>query len=149
MVLFLAGGRGFTRREGLRRLKERLEKEPGCADVQYRPSRPRPRSVVATVDIELFLGEAFPRQEATVEVTWRPRGDTDIQRVHWADEAVSLGWHKDDDHEALGTTHFQIETDGELRHEPGHIDAEAPLSFLECCLQRLPETLEETRGISQ
>ena len=29
MVVLLAGGSGFTRREGLRRLKERLENVPG------------------------------------------------------------------------------------------------------------------------
>ncbi|WP_206537762.1 hypothetical protein [Natronorubrum bangense] len=144
MVLFLAGGRGFTRREGLRRIKERLEKEPGFSNVQYRPSRLRPRSIVADVDTEMFLGKGFPRKQATFEVAWRPRAGTDVQRVQWADDAVSLGWHKDDDHEDLGTTHFQIETDEELFHEPGHLEAEAPLSFLETCLQRLPAKLEET-----
>ena len=144
MVILLAGGRGFTRREGLRRLKERLEKEPGFSDVHYRPSRLRPRSVVADVDIEMFLGEKFPRQNGTLEVLWRPRTGVDIQRVHWADDAVSLGWHKDDDHEELGPTHYQLESTDELRHEPGHLEVEAPLSFLETCLHRLPEKLAET-----
>lgn len=106
MVLFLAGGRGFTRREGLRRLKERMENVPGFTAVRYEPSRLRPRSVIAAVEIELFLGAAFPRDEGKVEVQWRPRDGIDVQRVHWADEAVSLGWHKDDDHAELGTTHF-------------------------------------------
>lgn len=101
MVVVRVGGsgRGFTRREGLRRLKERLEKEPGLSAVRYRPSRLRPRSVVADVDIEVFLGTEFPRSEATLEVAWRPRTATDVQRVQWADSAVSLGWHKDDDHD--------------------------------------------------
>ena len=92
----------------------------------------------------MFVGNEFPRQQATVEVFWRPRADSDVQRVQWADDAVSLGWHKDDDHEDLGTTHFQIETDEKRVHEPGHLEAEAPLSFLETCLQRLPARLEET-----
>ncbi|WP_049929235.1 hypothetical protein [Halopiger goleimassiliensis] len=92
----------------------------------------------------MFLGNEFPREQATVEVTWRPRADTDVQRVQWVDEAVSLGWHKDDDHDELGTTHFQIETDEKRVHEPGRLEAEAPLSFLETCLQRLPAVLEET-----
>ncbi|MFP9191257.1 hypothetical protein ACLI4Q_06290 [Natrialbaceae archaeon A-CW1-1] len=39
-----------------------------------------------------------------------------------------------------------METDEELIHEPGHLEAEAPLSFLETCLQRLPETLAETNS---
>lgn len=144
MVLLLAGGRGFTRREGLRRLKERLEKEPGFSAVHYRPSRLRPRSVVADVDVEIFLSNEFPRECATFEVMWRPRSGTDVQRVQWADDTVSLGWHKDDDHEDLGTTHFQVETDESLTHEPGNLEAEAPLSFLETCLERLPARLEET-----
>ena len=92
----------------------------------------------------MFLGNRFPRQQATCEVTWRPRAGTDVQRVQWVDDAVSLGWHKDDDHEELGTTHFQIETAEESVHEPGHLEAEAPLSFLETCLQRLPAKLEDT-----
>lgn len=144
MVVFLAGGRGFTRREGLRRIKERMENVPGFANVRYDPSRIRPRSVVADVEVELFLGAAFPRDKAKVEVLWRPREGTDVQRVHWADDAVSLGWHKDDDHADLGPTHFQREYDGELVHEPAHIEVEAPLGFLEICLSRLPERLRET-----
>jgi len=144
MVLLLAGGRGFTRREGLRRIKERMENVPGFYDVRYDPSRIRPRTVVADVDVELFLGESFPRTEAKVEVLWRPREGTDVQRVHWADDVVSLGWHKDDDHSELGTTHFQLETDDESVHEPGAIEVEAPLSFLETGLERLPDKLRQT-----
>lgn len=144
MVLLLAGGRGFTRREGLRRLKERMENVPGASAVRYTPSRLRPRTVVADVTIELFLGDAFPRQEAKLEVLWRPRDGTDVQRVQWTDEVVSLGWHKDDDHADLGTTHFQLESGGESVHEPGHIEVEAPLRFLERCLERLPEVLRQT-----
>lgn len=144
MVIFLAGGRGFTRRQGLRRIKERVENVPGCDAVRYDPSRLRPRSVVADVDVETFLGTSFPRSEATLEVLWRPRAGRDVQRVHWADGTVSLGWHKDDDHPDLGTTHFQLETEDDVVHEPGNIDVEAPLSFLEYCLDRLPEKLRQT-----
>jgi len=144
MVIFLAGGRGFTRREGLRRLKERMEMVPGFKNVRYEPSRVRPRTVVADVDVEVFLGNAFPRQTARLEVLWRPQVERDIQRVHWADESVSLGWHKDGDHPDLGTTHFQMDVDDEVVHEPGAIEVEAPLSFLERCLDRLPEKLTET-----
>ena len=53
MVLLLAGGRGFPRREGLRRIKERLENAPGLSGVRYEPSRIRPRTVVADVDVVL------------------------------------------------------------------------------------------------
>lgn len=144
MVLLLAGGRGFTRREALRRLKERMENVPGASAVHYTPSRLRPRTVVADVTIEMFLGDSFPRQEAKLEVLWRPRDGTDVQRVQWTDEVVSLGWHKDDDHSDLGTTHFQLESGGESVHEPGHIEVEAPLPFLERCLERLPEELRQT-----
>lgn len=57
---------------------------------------------------------------------------------------MSLGWHKDDDHPELGTTHFQREFSGETLHEAGHIEVEAPLSFLEICLDRLPDRLRST-----
>ncbi|WP_232833731.1 hypothetical protein [Saliphagus sp. LR7] len=99
---------------------------------------------MADVDIEVFLGTEFPRSEATLEVAWRPRTATDVQRVQWADSVVSLGWHKDDDHDDLGTTHFQRDSGNQTVHEPGNLDVEAPLSFLETCLQRLPPELDET-----
>ncbi|WP_275880841.1 hypothetical protein [Haloferax volcanii] len=121
-----------------------MEKVPGFTDVRYEPSRLRPRTVVADVDVEMFLGTSFPRSAAKVEVLWRPREGTDVQRVHWADEVVNLGWHKDDDHPDLGTTHFQREVGDEVIHERGNIGVEAPLSFLEICLDRLPEELQKT-----
>jgi len=127
MVLFLLEAEDLLGVKDFGASKNDSKKEPGFSDVRYRPSRLRPRSVVADVETEIFLGEEFPRQQATFEVTWRPRADIDVQRVQWADDVVSLGWHKDDDHEELGTTHFQIETDEELTHEPGHLEAEAPL----------------------
>lgn len=121
-----------------------MKNVPGFANVRYDPSRLRPRTVVADVDIEMFLGDTFPRQEANVEVLWRPREGSDIQRVHWADDVVSLGWHKDDDHPDLGTTHFQLESGDGSVHKPGRIEVEAPLSFLEICLDRLPDELQTT-----
>jgi len=144
MVVLLAGGSGFTRREGLRRLKERLENVSGASGVRYEPSAIRPRSVLADIDVEMFLGRAFPRSDGRLEVLWRPREDTDVQRVQWSDDAVSLGWHTDDDHPDLGTTGFQLEVGAETRHKAGHIEVEAPVSFLEICLNRLPGRLAET-----
>lgn len=121
-----------------------MENVPGFDDVRYEPSRLRPRTVVADVDVEIFLGKSVPRTKARVEVLWRPREGTDVQRVHWADDVVNLGWHKDDDHPDLGTTHFQLEAGDGTVHEPGNIEGEAPLSFLEICLDRLPEELQKT-----
>lgn len=144
MVVFLAGGRGFTRREGLRRLKERIENVPGASNVRYQPSRLRPRTVVADIDIELFLGESVSRSIGKLEVLWRPREGRDVQRVHWSDDAVNFGWHKDDDHPELGTTHFQRASGDETIYEAGNIEVEAPLSFLEHCLDQLPAELRKT-----
>lgn len=143
-MVLLAGGAGYTRRQGLRRIKERLRNVPGASDVRYEPSSLRPRRVVAEVDAEMFLGRAFPRRTGRIEVLWRPREGTDVHRVQWIDRTVSLGWHKDDDHPELGTTHFQLERAGETGHEPAGIEVEAPVSFLECCLERLPERLAAT-----
>lgn len=144
MVVLFAGGSGFTRRQGLRRIKERLENVPGMSRVRYEPSSIRPRSVIADIDIEMFLGRAFPRSEGRIEVLWRPHEGTDVQRMQWIDDAVSLGWHKDDDHPDLGTTHFQLESGTETHHEEGRIEVESPVSFLEVCLDRLPDRLAET-----
>ena len=100
--------------------------------------------MIANIDVEMFLGRAFPRSDGRLEVLWRPPEDTDVQRVQWSDDAVSLGWHKDDEHPDLGTTHFQLEFGAETRHEAGHIEVEVPVSFLEICLDRLPDRLAET-----
>lgn len=143
MVVLLAG-RGFTRRQGLTRIKNRLQKERGCENVRLEPSRYRPRSVIADVNIVMFLSERFPRSEAKLEVSWRPRTERDVQRVQWADEAGSFGWHKDDDHRELGTTHFQLERQGNVHHSPAGIEVETPLSFLEASLRRIPDRLDET-----
>jgi hypothetical protein len=67
----------------------------------------------------MYPGDAFTRQTAILEVLWRPREGRDIQRVQWADDAVSLGWHKGDDDLDLGTTHFQLEASVGVVHEPG------------------------------
>jgi hypothetical protein len=94
----------------------------------------------------MFVGDLFARDTGRIEVVWRPREETDLQRVRWIDDAVSLGWHKDRDHPERGTTHFQRETDDEStpHREPAHIEVEAPLSILEICLDRRPDRIEAT-----
>ena len=64
MVLLLAGGRGFTRREGLRRIKERIENVPGFYDVRYDLSRLRPRTIV--VDSDTVLTNRWWYSQTTV-----------------------------------------------------------------------------------
>jgi hypothetical protein len=54
MGLFLAGGSGYTRRQGLRRLKERLENVPGASNIRYEPSAIKPTAVV--VDVDALVG---------------------------------------------------------------------------------------------
>ncbi|MBP1986084.1 hypothetical protein [Halolamina salifodinae] len=98
---------------------------------------------MADIAVEQFLGESFPRSEAKLKVLWRPREGRDVQRVQYADDAVSLGWHKDDDHPEPGETHYQLESDDGVRHEPANIEAEAPLSVLEICLDRLRKRLPD------
>ena len=150
MGLFLAGGSAYTRRQGLRRLKQRLENVPGASNVRDEPSAIKPTTVVVDVDIEMFLEEPFPRDTGRLEVVYRPREETDLQRVQWIDDAVGLGWHKDRAHPDLGTTQFQCETgDGATpRRDPAHIEVEAPVSFPESCLDRLPDRIRETGGWS-
>ena len=150
MGLFLAGGSAYTRRQGLRRLKQRLENVPGASNIRYEPSAIKPTTVVVDVDIEMFLEEPFPRDTGRLEVVYRPREETDLQRVQWIDDAVGLGWHKDRAHPDLGTTQFQCETgDGATpRRDPAHIEVEAPVSFPESCLDRLPDRIRETGGWS-
>ena len=144
MIVPLGGGGGVTRRAGLRRIKERLKNVSGASGVRYEPSVIRPRTVIADIDVGMFLGRAFPRGEGRIEIRWRPREGTDMRRVQWIDAEVSLGWHKDDDHSDLGTTHFQVDSGDEIGYGEGRIEVEAPLSFLETCFERLPDRLADT-----
>ena len=76
MGLFLAGGSAYTRRQGLRRLNQRLENVPGASNIRYEPSAIKPTTVVVDVDIEMFLEEPFPRDTGRLEVVYRPREET-------------------------------------------------------------------------
>lgn len=51
-MAFLGGGRGFPRYEGLLPSQKRLENVSGLNDARCEPSRLRPLTVVADVDVE-------------------------------------------------------------------------------------------------
>lgn len=53
-----------------------------------------------------ILRPCLPAERGTDRGLLHPLEGTDIQWVQWIDEAVRLGWHKDDDHSELSTTHF-------------------------------------------
>jgi hypothetical protein len=58
-MIFLAGRDRYTQRTLLRDVHDRLTNQPGCEEVRYRPSRRRPRYVIADVDPATFLSDSY------------------------------------------------------------------------------------------
>jgi hypothetical protein len=149
-MIFLAGRDRYTQRTLLRDVHDRLTNQPGCEDVRYRPSRRRPRYVIAEVDPLAFLGRSTPVERARLEIRfWYPAGvDHEYYRINWVEPErnLMLGFHQDGDHPELGPCHIQLDYGNELidRYEAEFLDAH-PLSVLEDRLQQLPSALDTIR----
>lgn len=151
-MLFLAGRDRYTQRTLLRDIHDRLMNQAGCADVRYRPSRRRPRYVVADVNTEAFLGGSYGSDGARLEIRfWYPADvEYEYYRINWIDQErqLMLGFHQDADHEELGPCHVQLhyeETPVE-RREATFLDAH-PLSVLDERLQQFPTALAAIRWV--
>lgn len=148
--MFLAGRDRYTQRTLLREVHDRLSNQAGCADVRYRPSRSRPRYVIADVDPTPFLGNPYTVESARLELRfWYPAGvEHEYYRINWVEPTrnLMLGFHQDGDHADLGPCHIQLnyEDTPVNRYEAAFIDAH-PLAVLEERLQQLPSALESIR----
>jgi len=109
-MIFLAGRDRYTQRTLLRDVHDRLTNQPGCEDVRYRPSRRRPRYVIADVDPTTFLSDSYNAATARLEIRfWYPAGvDHEYYRINWVepDRHLMLGFHQDADHPDLGPCHI-------------------------------------------
>lgn len=149
-MFFLAGRDRYTQRTLFRDVHDRLTNQAGCEDVRYRPSRRRPRYVIAEVDSPAFLGDSSPVERARLEVRfWYPAGvDHEHYRINWIepDRNLMLGFHQDADHPDLGPCHTQLDYEDEPvdRHEADFLDAH-PLSVLEDRFTQLPSALDSIR----
>ena len=149
-MLFLAGRDRHTQRTLLREVHDRLSKHGGYENVRYRPSRRRPRHVLADVETTVFLGDSDGTGAARLEVRfWYPSDvDYEYYRLNWieSDRDFMLGFHRDADHPDLGPCHIQVDHEGATvdRHAADFLDAH-PLSVLERRLTQLPAALGTVR----
>lgn len=149
-MVFLAGRDRYTQRTLLRDVHDRLTKQAGCEDVRYRPSRRRPRYVLADVTPTTFLGEPSEVAHARLEVRfWYPAGvGHEYYRINWIEPErdLMLGFHRDADHQALGPCHVQLDHEDATvdRHGATFLDAH-PLSVLDDRLQQLPAAVDSIR----
>lgn len=145
-MIFLAYRDRYTQRTVHRNVFDRLRGQPGCEDIRYRPSRRRPRCVIADVDTTTFLGTQYPVDETRLESRfWYPAAvGYAFYRLNWIEPSRKLcvGVHRDADHPDLGPCHVQLDHDGEtVDREPAQLLDRHPLAILETRLGQLPELL--------
>lgn len=145
-MMFLAGRDRYTQRTLFRAVHDRLTNHAGCEGVRYRPSRRRPRYVIADIDTVTFLGSSYEVDSTRLELRfWYPVGvDHECYRINWIEPArnLMLGFHQDADHQDLGPCHIQLDYEDTpvARYEATFLDAH-PLSVLDERLQQLPSAL--------
>lgn len=150
LITFLAHRDRLTRDAIQKRLHDRLVKQAGCRNVRYVPSRIRRRYVYADVDPAMFLDAAYPIDDARLEIRfWKPaRAAYEYYWINWIepDRNLLVGWHQDDEHDALGNCHIQLDYRNEtvVRKAARFIDAH-PLAVFERRLEQVPEALDRIR----
>ena len=149
-MIFLAGRNRYTQRTLLRDVHDRLTRQVGCENVRYRPSRRRPRDVIADVEPTTFLSNSYDAATARLEIRfWYPAGvDREYYRINWVEpeQNLMLGFHQDADHPNLGPCHIQLnhEDTPVNRHSATFLDVH-PLAVLDDRLQQFPVAVEAIR----
>ncbi|MGQ3330804.1 hypothetical protein [Halorubrum sp. FL23] len=149
-MIFLAGRDRYTQRTLLHDVHDRLTRQAGCEDVRYRPSRRRPRYVIAGVDPTTFLGNSYDAEAVRLEIRfWYPAGiDNEYYRINWVepDRNLMIGFHQDADHPDLGPCHIQLNHEDTPvdRYGVAFLDAH-PLAVLDDRLQQFTTAVEAIR----
>ncbi|MFB6162291.1 MAG: hypothetical protein ABEJ86_02465 [Halococcoides sp.] len=126
-----------------RGLRDVLDRQPEITTVTYEPDRIVKRSLRATVAADRVRPPTGP-DDPTLEVEWRFRNDEQFYRIHYADPntGFNCGWHRDDDHPALGQVHFQYQLPDvdDTHHEPSSFEPTIPTEILWTALEDLFES---------
>lgn len=124
-------------------LRDILNRHPKITTVEFEPdsiSKEFIRANVAPTRIEPPTGPDSP----VIDVEWRFRRETEYYRIHYADPntGFNCGWHRDEDHPALGPIHFQYDhpKTGEADRTRAEFAKSASTEILWAALQRLFET---------
>ncbi len=120
-----------------RTLKDVLERQGEVRSVWYEPDAIQKRFLAAAVDPQRIVPPSGP-DAPRVEVHWKLVVPHDVFRIDYADPNLPFhcGWHRDDDHNDIGETHFQYTTPAmeTPQYEQVTFEAEAPAKLLwECC----------------
>lgn len=145
-MIFLADRTRYTQRTLLREIHNRLQKQPGCENVRYRPSSRRPRYVLADIEPAVFLGESYDGDTTRLEIRfWYPQGvGYEYYQINWIEPSreLMLGFHRDGDHPDLGRCHIQLDhTESTVNRHGATFYNRHPIAVLEERLQQLPAAL--------
>ena len=118
-------------------LKDVLDRQPEVGSLGFEPDAIQKRYLAAEVDPLRVVPSSGPKAPR-LEIHWKLTPPHDEFRIDYADPNTGFhcGWHRDDDHEALGATHFQYRTSAmeTPRREGAVFEAESPPKLLwECC----------------
>jgi len=127
-----------------RTLKDILERQTEVVAVWYEPDAIQKRYLAAEIDPQRIVPSSGP-DAPRLEVHWKLTPPHNEFRIDYADPNIPFhcGWHRDDDHDDLGETHFQYETASmETPHyEKAVFDTAAPPKLLWECCDKLFETV--------
>lgn len=134
---------GTTDSSVYRGLKDVLQRHPYTTVVTYEPDTIVKTSLRARLDPDRVDPPTGPTAP-TLDVEWRYADGTPYYRIHYADPntGFNCGWHRDDDHPALGPVHFQYEhpRTGDTGHDSATFEKTLPTEVLWSALERLFET---------
>lgn len=130
-----------------KRVAARLRREGGVTTVDVEPSPMRPVRLTATLDCAVFFDRGPDTGEAMLEFEWRPRADRDEFRIQYNEPgtAWSCGWHQDETHEDMGSSHFQVDHERWTtphRESASFTDSNS-MAILETCLSELRDRVPD------
>ena len=91
-----------------------LERVPQITAIEYVPDDVEAKQLRATFNPDRLNPPTGPKSPELV-IEWYRQSPHDWFRVNYSDPNTGFhaGWHQDEDHPALGPTHFQYSTDEE------------------------------------
>lgn len=133
---------GVTDRTVYEGLKDVLKRQPEVTTVAYEPDSISKKFLRAKIDTTRVPVTTEPESPA-IDVEWRFDNGESYYRIHYHDPNIGFncGWHRDDDHPALGPVHFQYNhpDTNESGYEAVEFTKRAPTEILWDAIDRLFE----------
>lgn len=130
-------------------LEDILQRQAEITAVRYEPDAIQRRYLAATVGPSRVVSPTGPDTPG-LEVHWQTTPPHDVFRIDYHDPntAFRCGWHRDDDHDDLGPTHFQCQAADmdDPAYEEARFGVDAPARILWECCDRLFSTVLPERN---